>query len=266
MRTLAVVLVAIAAALTTATPAAAQARGAPNLVLTMYGGASGGHALWTIDRQTLIYGGSTSNPPDTVRLSRNVTSAITAGAMVSLYSSAHVGLNVDVSYRGFGFDDTCAPIALQATPSNNSVLCSNVSASGNTGSVIAVSGGVIVRVAPRGAVTPYARLAASLANTTLSTLAVAAPEAAGGVPRIVVADDDPRRTSFGLALAAGITTPVGTGYQFRLELRDHVAALEQLDGAANALGTAPSSVKLFHHFGLILGLDVVLEQRRGRRY
>lgn len=37
-------------------------------------------------------------------------------------------------------------------------------------------------------------------------------------------------------------------------------------GPANDLARAPTSTKVFHRLSLRFGLDVVLEQKRGRRY
>ncbi len=50
------------------------------------------------------------------------------------------------------------------------------------------------------------------------------------------------------------------------EVQDAMIPLEQLTGPANDLARAPTSTKVFHRLSLRFGLDVVLEQKRGRRY
>jgi hypothetical protein len=37
-------------------------------------------------------------------------------------------------------------------------------------------------------------------------------------------------------------------------------------GPANDLAIAPTASKYYHHFALVMGLDIVLERKRGRRY
>jgi len=59
---------------------------------------------------------------------------------------------------------------------------------------------------------------------------------------------------------------LGRAYQFRFEARDAVARFEQVTGAADALLLPPTGTRFFHHFVFTMGLDVVLEQKRGRRY
>jgi hypothetical protein len=247
-----------------------QARGEPNLILTAYAGAANGHALWSTARQPVIHAsqGGSLMARDTVALDRRVNAAIVAGASVSLFRTGRVGFSLDVAYRDFSFDDTCTPIFLQAddTTATNRRLCDNITASANGGSVISVTLGAIVRGATGGAVSPYVRGALAFANTTISTIAMAAPDALGGAPRVLVDDPQPRRTSFNPLIAIGLTTSLGVGYQLRIEARDEFARLERMDGSVNGVGIGPLAVEGFHHFALVLGLDVVLEQKRVRRY
>lgn len=82
----------------------------------------------------------------------------------------------------------------------------------------------------------------------------------------MIGDPSPKRTAFTAVAAGGLTMPLFTGYQFRLELQDRLVSLAHVDGPANAIAVAPTSNKLFQRFVLLLGLDIVLEQKRGRRY
>ena len=70
-------------------------------------------------------------------------------------------------------------------------------------------------------------------------------------------------------LAAGFTQPLGKdgGYQVRLEMRDVISSFERVTGQADPTTLiAPTEIKYYHHLALTLGLDVVLERQRGRRY
>jgi hypothetical protein len=90
---------------------------------------------------------------------------------------------------------------------------------------------------------------------------------AGGVAvRQVIADPKPQRTVVTFGAAVGFTRLISPGYQFRWEVRDAILPMRRLTAAANPLGVGPTASRRYHHFSLILGLDVVLEKKRGRRY
>ena len=260
-----------------AAPLYGQTRGEPNLILTIYGGASSGHALWDIPRQTLLYHNSSSNTPDTVALSRRINSSISAGVIATLFQSAHFGTSLEIAFRTLSFDDSCRPVApfqvqgrADTLMHQNEVLCNNINASANSGSVLSFVLGGTLRVPTRGSLSPYFRGAVAVSNTTISTVAVAEVQPADttGFPvaRAVIVDESPRRYSLGLQVGAGLTTALGPGYRFRLEVRDEMISFERNDTAVNAIGIGDRSSKFFHHVGLVIGLDVILEQKRVRRY
>jgi len=82
----------------------------------------------------------------------------------------------------------------------------------------------------------------------------------------VVADNSPRRVAPSLQLGAGFTAKLGGAYQFRFEARDVLATFDRVTGPTDVTLVPPTETRWFHHFALTLGLDVVLEQKRGRRY
>lgn len=263
-------LVCAGLVLTRPTIVTAQQRAAPDLILSIYGGVSAGYPLWTLERQPMR--GDGAQAPDTVRLSRNVNSSLTAGVLGTLFTSTHFGFSIEAAFRTFSFDDSCTP-AVPFQPDSdingyrNDRACNNISASGASGSVLAVTAGSIFRLGSRSALNPYFRGALSYSYTTLSSVAMAQPgDLLGDVTPLLIGDHSPRRGSIGLLAAGGFMLPLGPGYQFRLEVRDHLNSLKVVDGNADASGTAPTRVRVFHHLGLVMGLDIVLEQKRGRRY
>jgi hypothetical protein len=257
----------LAATLFAAAPAAAQKQGQPNLILTIYAGVGSGHLLWEVERQPLLVGGSTLNPPDTVNLVRHLSSTLMIGGVFQLFPSGALGFSVDVGYRSLSLDDTCSPVAPFTDTTFNRTLCENITAQTlYGGSVITLGVSGIARVAPGGVVSPYLRLGANAAFTTASTIELAAPEQPGGLPRVVIRDDSPRRNSASLLAAGGIMLRVGQGYQIRLEFRDDMTVFERVTGPANFVAIAPTKTEFFHNLGLVIGFDVLLEQRRTRRY
>ena len=60
---------------------------------------------------------------------------------------------------------------------------------------------------------------------------------------------------------------MGRSYQLRLESKDNIVSLEHVTGTVPSTPAEPTSERKIHHiFSLTLGLGVVLEKKRGRRY
>lgn len=261
---------ALAALAACAPPLAAQTRHQPTLIFTIYGGTATGHHLWSIARQPMP--ARDGNPPDTARLGRRLNNGLAAGLMATLFPTAHFGVQGEIAFRTFGLDDTCAPVAPFRADAirRNDVLCNNISGSLNSGSVLGVHLGGTARLAARGVISPYVRASLSLAHTAISTVAITEREPidsnSNSLERAFILDDAPRRTAVGVSLGGGFTFQVSPAYQFRLEVRDHITTFERVTGPASAVAIAPTDVAWFHQLVLLFGLDIVLEQKRGRRY
>ena len=269
------VFVPFALACTLIRPAAAQRGDQPNLVLTILGGTVIGQELWTVGKQPLSVLGSSPTKYDTLRLSREVSSGIVLGAAATYFLSPHVGFHAEVSYLGLGFDSTCEPVYLHPDSlggftdvRRNGQVCDDISAQIAAGSMISIYGGVTVRAASRRALSPYLRAGIGFVNQSASAIDVAGVffDGSNFNTRQVIADPEPRHSAPMATLAAGLTSPLGTGYQFRLEVRDHLINLIRLTGPGSASGASPTASSYRHHIALTLGLDVVLEKKRGRRY
>lgn len=270
MRTFPCVLIALA----TASPAAAQTRPQATLALTIFGGAIGGHTLWRVDRQPLELRGAAPNfvatgQYDTLTLVRTVGSSLLLGASATLYRSSHVGFQMELAYLSLPLENSCSGVFYNTDAENkNQQLCNNLAGTTFSASGIAAYLGLNLRAASRGAFSPYARAGFGLTSLSHSPTAVAGLfTSQGGVyVRDIILDPNPEKTSLSYLVGVGLTTPLGTGYQVRLELRDVLARLSRVDGPADDAGTAPTSTRTYHHLALSIGLDVVLEQKRGRRY
>jgi hypothetical protein len=266
-----------------------------NLVLSIYGGLNAGHSLWSIGRQPVCVlqgsGGNytgcetfktatdSGNVSDTLAFARDVSSNLLLGAAVSYFPSAHIGFQGQIYYFGLSFDDRCRNVGAPYQPdaeNKNQQLCDSFSGTGASASAVAFIGGVTLRAAPHHAVSPYVRASVGLTAYSGGTLAVSGNIATNGtdpvtggrliVSRAVVVDTTPKTTSWTLQFGFGFTAHMSPGYQFRMELQDAIVPLERLIGPANDFGQAPHETKIYHHIGLTIGLDVVLEHRRGRRY
>jgi len=261
-----------------------------NLVLSIFGGVSAGHSLWSIPRQPLCvlqgaapnYAGcaqsSSGDVADTLALARDVSSSVLLGASVSIFPNPYLGFQGEIYYLGLSYDDRCSNVSpYVADPENkNQQICESFGGTGASASAVAFIGGVVLRASPRHAISPYIRAGVGLTSYSGGTLAVSgqfvsnATDPTTGFPyvidRTVVVDTVPKTTSWTVQVGAGLTTRLGPGYQVRVEVRDAILPLERLIGPANDFGQAPHETRIYNHIALTIGLDVVLEHRRGRRY
>lgn len=257
-----------------AAPAAAQTGSQNNLVLTVFAGAVTGHTLWTVGKQPITV---LSDPPgryDTLQLSRQVSSSLVLGATATYFPWPHVGFHAEVSYLGLPVDSNCNGLYFHPDTVDgvalrrNEQMCNDIQAQAGFGGAISVFTGVTLRAATRRAISPYLRGNVGIVNQARSMIEMNAAfvDGTGLQIRQVIADPNPRNTAVMLGAAVGFTSPLGTAYQFRFEVRDVVTSLKRLTGPVNALGVGPVATHSYHHFSLTLGFDVVLERKRGRRY
>ncbi len=213
--------------------APAQVNQQPNIMLTIFAGVGTGHDLWTIQKQPLQVIGTSEY--DTLRLSQAISSSIILGAGATYFPSPHIGFHVELSYIGLPVDGGCTGLFLYPDfEEKNAQTCADIQARSADGGSIALFTGATFRAASRGSIS--------------------------------LSDPNPRRVSPMFGAAVGFTRPISPGYQFRWEIRDLLVPLARATGPASALAIAPIASRLYHHFSLILGLDVILEKKRGRRY
>jgi hypothetical protein len=255
-----------------AVPAAGRAQERPEarLVLSIFGGVSAGRPLWEINRQPVVVLGTEAAPRyDTLRLARSLASGIILGVSGTLFRTPHLGISGEIVFLGLGTDDQCTMVYDAADPlGRNSQVCSNISRASVSPTAVGFFAGGVYRMAPRGAVTPYLRGQLGLAVRNGSTVETSGSFVdAGGVrQRVLIEDQEGTRLLPSAGVATGLMIQLGPGYQARLELRDQVLPLDRVTGPADALGNAPTGTRLIHHVALTASIDIVLEQRRGRRY
>ena len=254
-------------------PVEAQTGPEPTLILTLFGGASTGHTLWNIGRQPLCVYDATlqcSGQYDTLELNRDITPSLVFGASGIYFKTPHLGIEAEIFYLGFPFDDSCRLIYDNPDPNQtNEDVCLNISAASLSTSAIAFYGGFVFRASPRHAISPFLRAGLGIVTHSGGTIEMsgAFQDGTGNVfSRSVIEDPKPQTTSFSIKAGLGFTTRLGSGYQFRLEVNDAIVPLNRVVGPANDLAQAPTASRSYHHLVLTMGLDVVLEKKRGRRY
>jgi hypothetical protein len=114
-------------------------------------------------------------------------------------------------------------------------------------------------VASREFISPFAREAGLLLNQ--SSVLTRAEQRGGFSPS--EADPGPA----GLALGVGATMVLSRGYHLRWEVRDNIVGVERVSGPVQQVTLIPPHETAYKHlFSVFIGLDVILERQRGRRY
>jgi hypothetical protein len=258
------------AALAAAAPAAAQTRPQPQLLLTIVGGVSSGSNLWEINRQPFA---RRLDPAtlDTLRLTRAIGSAVTLGAGATIFPRPNLGLTGEILYLGYDLDDGCEMVYVDPALINfgeNDAICADIRRVGSSAVTLAFTGGALLRLLSRSFASPYLRLGAGISVRNSSTVEMQGRFLLDNTSQTRLVIDDPgggavHPTAMG---GLGVMIPFARGYQARLEIRDQLLFARRATGPAGALLVPPTGLGLKHSVGFLVQLDVVLEQRRGRRY
>jgi hypothetical protein len=254
-----------------AAPAAGQTRPQPQLLLTIFGGVSSGARLWDIDRQPFARRDDPTKV-DSLRLSRTLQSALTLGASATIFPGPNLGLTAEIAYLGYDVDDGCTAIFLDPSVVNadeTEAICADVSRQGASAVALAFSAGLVYRVASRSFASPYVRVQGGITTRNTSTVAMQGRFLLNNQPQARVVLDDPDGGAINptAAFGLGVMIPFARGYQARFEIRDQLVMARYATGPAiGTLQVPPTGNKLVHSVALLFKLDIVLEQRRGRRY
>ncbi len=270
MRRLCLVLLG---AVSLAPAAAAQLSDQPSVVLSIFAGVQTGSNLWTLNRQPLCVLDSQNQCTtayDTLQLSRRTGSTLTAGVTALYFPRPYVGLYAQLAYQGFPLDDGCTGLYYGGVDPDqrNEQLCNSINRAGIPGGSMSALVGVALR-GPVRTVSPYLRIGAGVVTRPQSSLDLVGEFTTGGNSlsrRTVIFDDAPHRTWAAFYLAAGLTAPLSPGYQLRLEVHDLVSSVARPKGPADDGGHVVSTSRGTHSVALTIGLDIVLERKRARRY
>jgi len=262
-----------------AAPANAQSASEPQLVFSIGAGLSAaGGQLWELPQQGVVVVGGNGGEIDTLGLERWLVPGPVATLSATYHRSPHFGLTAEGGYFGIASEQRCTgPANGYKTDSENKNEQACVRGNGLNvpTSAVGFQVGFVVRGSQTARLMPFARITAGvgfLANSyVLTDGAIQAPQACsqtGGICQWpLVTAEHTAETTWLATLAAGASVEIGSGYRFRFEARDLIAALQVPTGPANpSTGLAPVGTTVKHMPVFTAGLDVVLERRRGRRY
>jgi hypothetical protein len=258
----AAVAVALLAALWSRLPAQAT-RDRPTLVLTVSGAYLDDVGLWTVADQPIDID---AGEDDHFFLGRNIKRTLGAGFSGTYFKGQHFGLNVETFLVGLGYQDVCRMVG-PVHSADNVQRCSFIDGRDRSAAAVAASVGGIYRFGPQEFISPFLRGSVGVLINNQSPLLTTGETANGAL--LTIYDDKNRgtrlRPAFGLG--AGATIAMSSAYHIRFEVRDNVLGVQEVTGPVSVIGSVPPHKTVYKHiFSLMIGLDVVLERVRGRRY
>ena len=246
------------------TPAAAQKRGdQATLVFTVSGAYISGKRLWTVESQPIQDNAFT----DFYNLHRDIQNTLGASLSATYYPGSHVGLTAEAFLVGMGYDDGCR-LPVSSGSVRNLEVCNDIDRQKKSAAAVAVSTGAIVRFASREFISPFVRGSVGLLLTNQSSVLTEGVSLSNQGALLVVYDDNQRtRIRPAFALGVGTTFAMNRGYYLRWEVRDNYVGVVKVTGITDAPRFVPPHETVYKHlFSIHIGLDVVLERERGRRY
>jgi hypothetical protein len=224
----------------------------------------GGRHLWSSSPQAVQF----IVPADTFALARRIRSTLAVNFSGTYFTGEHLGFGGEVFLIGLGFEDSCRQI-FSSGSGDVAATCASIQGARKSATSVALSVGPILRVHSRKLISPYARANLGLVISTHSSLRTQGtfPTDSGPETLTIYSDDRNSRLDPSLALGVGFTAGVAKGYNLRWEIRDNITGVQRVTGTIPIAGFVPPHKRVFKHlFSMMIGFDVVLERKRGRRY
>jgi hypothetical protein len=264
VRELAWVLLPLGIATTPTAAGAQRTSDQARLIFTVSAGVVTGKNLWSVGAQPVQF----TTPTDTLAVGRRIRSNLAIGFVGTYFRGDNLGLTVEGSLVGVGFEDSCRQV-FSSGSSEVATACQSIQGATKGATAVFLSAGPVYRINSRSPVSPYARANLGFVISSQSSLRTIGrfPTPIGLSDLVVYDDDHDSRIAPALAVGGGFTAAVGKGYQLRLEVRDNIVGVQRVTRASPEARVVPPHELVYKHlFGMTIGFDVVLERRRGRRY
>lgn len=247
-----------------AVPAVSQTHDEARLTVGVSVGYIKGTSLWSVNQQPIrnLDGGT-----DFLGLTRQLSSNLTMSAQATYFTSPHFGYTGEFTYIGLGTEDGCE---LQAGSGGvpGAPACEALKGLSRPGSSVSLMAGSVWRPFSRTGYQPFVRGLLGAAVVPRSTLQVSSTWGLELENRLeIYTEDNSHMIRPAASVGLGIATAPSAGYQLSLEVRETWAVIPVVTGpTAYQILRPPSAnrVKMFPSF--MVGLNIVLERRRGRRY
>jgi opacity protein-like surface antigen len=261
-RTLALLLCLAAA------PVALQAQATGDqsrLLFTVFGGYIGGQDLWKVGAQPLVDNAFT----DVLELTRKFEPSWTAGLSATYFKGSSIGITGELQVIDSRMRTGCS-VLTQSGSAINDDICASVEGTLRSTLSTAFSLGAIFRVLSREDISPYFRAQAGIFTIGASTTGVTGSWVGDDqLVRFVdiYPEDGNSHVSAQFQLGAGVTIPIAKAYHLRVEGRGISYGVPVVIGPTERQDIVPPTETRWNtQFQVLVGIDLVLERKRGRRY
>lgn len=259
-------LLAAAATVAWVQPAQAQrTEDEARLAFTMALTWTGSSDLWAVAGQPILRPGSGA---DSLDLDRGINGGIGVLFGASYFPSAALGLTGEIFFMGIGVEDACT--VASAGPDPRTVeLCTSINGARKSSSAVLVSVGGMYRIGANQPISPYVRGQAGVLVSNLSPIQMSGTvtDLGTGITYVIYEDPQGTRVTPGFVFGGGFTTPIGKGWQLRAEVRDNLVQIATVAGPTAAGIYEPEITNEWKNlWSVVIGADIVLEKKRGRRY
>ena len=247
------------------TSVAAQKQGDQSrLVFTVSAGYAFGRDLWAVGSQPVFLGGL-----DLYQLDRNLNGTWTAELGATYFKGPNLGFTFDIGFIDIATEDSCTLLSNSGSI-DNAAVCGSINGAKESALSTAISAGVILRAASRAAISPYLRVQGGVMLVSRSTIALTGNYINAELEPVYVPiypTEGSSSVSAQFVVGAGVTIPIAKAYHARIEGRATTFGLPVVTGPTDFQGiVAPSEVKYLTQFSILIGIDLVLEKKHGRRY
>jgi hypothetical protein len=244
---------------------AAQATGdQARLVFSISGAFIGSKGLWSVPDQRVAIDAF----PTVLAINRSTSSTFGASLGATYYPKNQWGLTAEAFLLGLGYDDACrvtstGNVSLQVTE-----VCEDIDRQDRSAAAATLAVGTVLRLASREFISPFLRAGIGALFTNQSSILTQGVSVSnGGALTVIYVDETQSRVRPALQLGVGATMVLSRGYHLRWEVRDNIVGVEEITAGVENVGREPPHETNFEHvWSVQIGLDVILERERGRRY
>ncbi len=260
--------------------ARAQTADQPNLIFSISAGYLTGGSLWTIARQLEPVSTPGAVTWDTLTLGRKLSPGLAATLSATYFRSPHLGYSVEAGFFGIGSTASCGALGGYRTDPDqkDQQACVYTQGENIRGNTVGFLAGLVWRPVSRGnqlflrAAGGGAIVGSSYIETAAPVNILVAPGQSTQATLFLLEDNHQDHLTWMVSLGGGAMLPISPGYQLHIEVRDLITALAVPTGPVDSIsimrGTfqPPTRWRAVHIPTITVGLDVVLERRRGHRY
>lgn len=243
----------------------AQTSDEARLTLGIAAGYIGSLTLWDVPNQPI----ASANSPAIFHLRRETHSDISISGQATFYRGPHFGFTGEFTYVGLGNTDSCN-LVQDGGDVELVAACNALQGAQGSASTTLVQGGVVFRPLARSFLQPYFKGIVGLAFTPSSTIMTRSTYGSIGDTALILTiykDDNWKAVRPAWTAVFGISTAPSSGYQLHIEVRESWLPLGVVTGPTTGQGFVPPHKSVIKGFpSILVGFDIVLEKRRGRRY